>query len=175
MPGNLLAILCAMVWSLAVILMKKSGARIHPLALNLGKNIFGLVLLLASCFIVDGHLHIADAKTMGLLLLSGFLGIGVADGLILRAMQHLHASHVAILECLFAPYVIGLSMLFLNEHPSPMMLKYLQATTAALLNQTSTAFTVLFAMIFLKERLNKRKLIAIFLAMSGVAVITLAS
>ncbi len=293
MIGNILAISCAMVWSLSVILMKMSGARIHPLVLNLGKNIIGLVMLVLTALIVEGGVHLPSPRDTGLLLLSGLLGIGIADGMILKAMQYLHASHVAILECLFAPFVISLSMLLLDERPKPILLiggafilaslvfvsphdktsdsvkpeerrkgillmaaglflvalgiiivkplfhsvplfslvtirmfagvvgsaliflrigdrrarfkeflttphkgillwgcilsayvsiilwiagyKYLQASVAALLNQTSTIFTVLFAMVFLKERLNWPKIIAIALAMGGVAIITLAS
>jgi len=293
MLGNLLAISCAMVWSLSIILMKKSGARIHPLALNLGKNVIGLVLLLVTAFIVDGGLQIPPARETAILLLSGFLGIGVADGFVLRAMQHLHASHVGILECLFAPFVIILSVLFLGEKPTAVMFiggglivasllfvkpqsgpgdekepvgksrgillmtlglflialgiilikplfdstslislvtirmvagvvgsgviflaiddrrarfhefltaphkgillwgcilsaylsiilwvagyKYLQASVAALLNQTSTIFTLIFAILFLQEKLTRSKVIAICLAMSGAALITLAS
>lgn len=294
MLGNLLAISCAMVWSLSIILMKKSGARIHPLALNLGKNIIGLVLLLLTALIVDGGVQIPPPRETALLLLSGFLGIGVADGFVLRAMQHLHASHVGILECLFAPFVIILSVLFLGEKPTMVMFvggafivvsllfvtpppsvtreqkelpgksrgiaqmafglflmalgiilvkplfestslislvtirmtagvlgsglifigigdrrahfreflttshkgillggcflsaylsiilwvagyKYLQASVAALLNQTSTIFTLIFAIIFLQEKLTRSKVIAICLAMSGAALITLAS
>jgi drug/metabolite transporter (DMT)-like permease len=293
MLGNVLAITCAMVWSLSIILMKKSGARIHPLALNLGKNVIGLILLLLTAWIVDGGVEVPPARETALLLLSGFLGIGVADGFVLRAMQHLNASHVGILECLFAPFVIILSVLFLGEKPTMTMFiggalivasllfvspppelaedtaapkgkgrgillmalglflialgiilvkplfgstslislvtirmtagvvgsalifgaigdrrarfrefftaphkltllggcilsaylsiilwvagyKYLQASVAALLNQTSTIFTLIFAIMFLQEKLTRSKVIAICLAMSGAALITLA-
>lgn len=293
MLGNVLAITCAMVWSLSIILMKKSGARIHPLALNLGKNVIGLVLLLITAWLVDGGVQVPPARETALLLLSGFLGIGVADGFVLRAMQHLHASHVGILECLFAPFVIILSVLFLGEKPTMTMFiggalivasllfvsppptlagdteapkgrgrgillmalglflialgiilvkplfgstslislvtirmtagvagsalifgavgdrrarfrefftaphkatllggcilsaylsiilwvagyKYLQASVAALLNQTSTIFTLIFAIMFLQEKLTRSKVIAICLAMSGAVLITLA-
>jgi drug/metabolite transporter (DMT)-like permease len=293
MLGNLLAIACAVVWSLSIILLKKSGARIHPLALNLGKNVIGLVLLLLTAFIMEGGVQIPPPRETAILLLSGFLGIGVADGFVLRAMQHLHASHVGIIECLFAPFVIILSVLFLGEKPTLSMLiggalivasmlfvnpppstdanqapvgkgrgillmsfglflialgiilikplfdsttlismvtirmvagvvgsalifgaigerrarfrefftaphklalisacffsaylsiilwvagyKYLQASVAALLNQTSTIFTLIFAILFLQEKLTRSKVIAICLAMSGAALITLAS
>src|SRR6478609_4336896 len=119
MLGNVLALSCAMVWSLSIILMKKSGARIHPLALNLGKNLIGLALLLITALVVDGGVSVPPPRETSLLFISGFLGIGIADGFVLRAMQHLHASHVGILECLFAPFVISLSMIFLDEKPTP--------------------------------------------------------
>jgi drug/metabolite transporter (DMT)-like permease len=295
MLGNTLALLCALVWSLAVICLKISGTRLHPLIFNLFKNGVGLVLLALSAWIIEGHVHWpSDKGDLFWILLIGFLGIGVADGLVLRAMKSLKASHIAVLECLFAPFVILLSMVLLDERPTLTMLvggamiigalfcippsgeddadtsisvkersrgillmslglfliaygiiiikplfdsvplfslvtlrmlagfigsllfvatvkhkrthirdllqtprkgllfwaaflssylsiilwvagyKYLQATVAALLNQTSTLFTVLFAILFLKERLSRRKILAICLSVAGVILITVA-
>lgn len=290
MLGNTLALLCALSWSLSIILLKISGARIHPLALNLGKNLLGLVLLLLTVWALEGGLvWPADPSDTAWLLLSGFIGIGLADGLVLKAMRYLPAGHVAILECFFAPFVIILSLLLLDETLSlntliggslilaslfclapgggpraagelrgivlmmlglfmiaygivaikPLMnrvplfslvairmmagvfgsalvfagvkdkrreisdawrdahkptlfaacffsayvsiilwvagYKYLEASAAALLNQTSTIFTVLLAVVFLNERLDRRKILATGLAMAGVALITLAA
>lgn len=290
MLGNLLALLCAISWSLSIILLKISGAQIHPLALNLVKNAVGLLLLYGTAVAVEGQLHWPDNPSdTAWLLLSGFLGIGLADGLVLRAMQFLHASQIAILECLFAPFVILLSVLLLDERPTTVMwvggalivgalfcispprgekesqalpgrglgiflmcvgllliaygiivvkpvfdrvplfslvtirmmagvvgsalvmafvknprqklnilrnsphkgvlfaacffssyvsivlwvagYKYLQATVAALLNQTSTIFTMVFAVIFLGERFTRLKVVALGLALAGVIVL----
>ncbi len=294
MLGNTLALLCALSWSLAVILLKISGARIHPLVLNLFKNAVGLVLLYISALIWEGGLHWPSDRTeLFWIFLSGFLGIAVADTLVLKAMRVLKASHIAVLECLFAPFIILLSILLWDEYPSPLTLlggsmiigamfcipptsedegdllvsvkqrwqgillmalglfmiaygimvvkplfahvplftmvtlrmlagflgsllflgtlkkrrsllaelratprkdllflaaffssylsiilwvagyTYLQATIAALLNQTSTIFTVLFAIVFLKERLSRRKILALALSLGGVLLITL--
>lgn len=292
MLGSIIALSCAVAWSLAVILLKVSGSRIHPVALNLGKNLIGLILLLATSFVVEGGLHWPfSVQDSAILLLSGFLGIGVADCLVLESMRFLNASHIAVLECLFAPFVIVLSVLWLGDRPTPMMLiggvcilasliflkprknseevahanqelrrgsilmagglflvalgivmikplfdrvplfslvtirmiagcigsglifgvlkgkreklqaflksdrpvllysacfmsaylsiilwiagyKYLEATVAALLNQTSTLFTTLFAVLFLKERMTEEKYIAVGLAVLGVFLIT---
>lgn len=49
--------------------------------------------------------------------------------------------------------------------------KYSQAGRIALLNQTSTVFIVLFAAIFLKERLTPVKLFAVAMAFTGAAII----
>ena len=49
--------------------------------------------------------------------------------------------------------------------------KYSQAGTAALLNQTSTVLIVVFASLFLKERLTRLKLLAVAMAFVGAAVI----
>lgn len=297
MLGIVIALLCAVVWSCAVILLKFSGARMHPLALNLVKSLFGLPLLVATCYLFEGGIHWPKAWQQSLMLLiSGGIGIGIADGIVLRSMRYLRASHIAILECLFSPFVIILSVLFFDERPTPMMLaggvfiiasllflrpetteeekegktddgfafnlargsvlmgiglfmmaggivmvkplfantplfslvtirmiggvitaffmflgipyrsqqfrevfrtphklqllgacflssylsiilwiagyKYLQATIAALLNQTSTVFTVLLAVIFLKEKITRGKILATVSAIIGIILLT---
>ncbi len=296
MLGNTIALLCAITWSCAVILLKKSGARMEPLALNLVKSLFGLTLLVTTAFFLEGGLFNPGMNSILLLMTSGAIGIGFADGVVLRAMRFLGASHIAILECLFSPFVILLSVLWFDEHPKPMMLiggvfilasllflkpdadaedesvkksvtkadlakgallmgigmftmacgivmvkpifqdvplislvswrmlggtiaagalflagkdrtlrlqeivytqnklqlfgacffssylsiilwiagyKYLQATVAALLNQTSTVFTVLLAVFFLKEKITRGKVLATISAIIGVVLLSL--
>ncbi len=123
MLGIAIALLCALTWSCAVILLKFSGARLEPMALNLVKTLLGLPLLLLTTYVTEGGLHWpADSNETLMLLISGGIGIGVADGIVLRSMRYLRASHIAILECLFSPFVIVLSMVFYNERPTPLML-----------------------------------------------------
>lgn len=50
--------------------------------------------------------------------------------------------------------------------------KYTDASVAAILNQTATLFAVVFAAIFLQERITVRKIVALGLAVVGVAVVT---
>lgn len=293
MFGNVIALLCAITWSIAVILLKYSGARMDALALNLVKSLVGLPLLILTAYIVEGGIQFPDLNGTLLLLFSGAIGIGVADGVALRAMKSLGASHIAVLECLFSPFVILLSMWWFGERPTffvllgglfilaallflspdveeeedkrkqsrkdltkgtilmslsmatmacgivmvkplfhavplislvairmmggtfaalfmflkdgnrkgrlmevartPLKLqlfaacffssylsiilwiagyKYLQATVAALLNQTSTVFTVLLAVIFLKEKITRGKILATLSAIIGVILLT---
>jgi drug/metabolite transporter (DMT)-like permease len=49
--------------------------------------------------------------------------------------------------------------------------KYSRAGTAALLNQTSTIWIVLFAALFLREPLTRAKLVAVAMAFAGAAII----
>ncbi len=53
--------------------------------------------------------------------------------------------------------------------------KYTLASVAALLNQTSLIFAMIFAALFLGEPFTRQKLLAAFLAALGVLVVTLAS
>ena len=51
--------------------------------------------------------------------------------------------------------------------------KYIEASIAGILNQTSTMFAIILATLMLKEELTGRKLLAVFLALSGVVLVTL--
>jgi drug/metabolite transporter (DMT)-like permease len=50
-------------------------------------------------------------------------------------------------------------------------MKYAKAGTAAILNQTSTIYVLLFAALFLKEPFTRRKLAAAAMALSGIILV----
>ncbi|MFW7378866.1 MAG: DMT family transporter [Oligoflexus sp.] len=116
MLGPTIALLCALCWSISLILLKTAGAQVHPIVLNLGKNVLGLLLFIPTVYLVEGGIPTnISFDHYTLLLISGFIGIGIADALTLRSMTYLTATGVALLECLFAPFVIILSIMFLGE------------------------------------------------------------
>ncbi|MGB9837019.1 MAG: DMT family transporter [Candidatus Saccharicenans sp.] len=117
--GEWLALASAAVWAVAVILFRLSSFRVHPLALNLGKNLFALFLIVLTIFITRASFFPAvPAKTTALLLLSGFLGIAVSDTLFLWTLKLIGASLTAIVDCTYSPFVIILSYFFLGERLS---------------------------------------------------------
>jgi drug/metabolite transporter (DMT)-like permease len=52
-------------------------------------------------------------------------------------------------------------------------MKYTQAGTAAILNQTSTIYVLMFASLFLHEPFMRRRLLSALLALAGIAMVTL--
>jgi drug/metabolite transporter (DMT)-like permease len=52
-------------------------------------------------------------------------------------------------------------------------MKYTQASTASILNQTSAVFVLPLAAVFLHERITLRKLAAVLTALTGVVLVTL--
>jgi drug/metabolite transporter (DMT)-like permease len=50
-------------------------------------------------------------------------------------------------------------------------MKFTQAGTAAILNQTSTIYILVFASLFLKEAFTRRKLVAAILAVAGIMLV----
>lgn len=115
--GETLSLSTAVIWALAVVMFKKSGEQVHPLSLNMFKNILAAVLFLLTMpffnlSLYDPNVALSD---YGLILLSGVLGIGIGDTLFFIALNRLGAGLTAIVDCLYAPMVIFLSFIWLGE------------------------------------------------------------
>jgi len=114
--GHIFATTTAVVWALAVILFKKSGESVHPIALNLFKNSLAAVLFLPTLWFFGETLcRQVPASDYLLLMASGALGIGLSDTLFFMALNRLGAGLIAVVDCLYSPFVIVLSVLFLAE------------------------------------------------------------
>ncbi len=114
--GEFWALMTAITWSSAVILFKKSGETVHPLGLSLFRTVLATVLFIPTVWLM-GHdvFHDATSRDYAIILLSGLLGIGLADVLYLQCLNTLGASLTAIVDCLYSPSVIALSMIWLGE------------------------------------------------------------
>jgi drug/metabolite transporter (DMT)-like permease len=114
--GQILALLTAAIWALAVILFKKSGETFHPLGLNVFKNVLALVLFLPTIWLMNQPLiHPVPIREYLLLMISGVLGIGIGDTFFFRSLNRMGAGLSAVVVCLYSPFIIGLSVLWLGE------------------------------------------------------------
>jgi drug/metabolite transporter (DMT)-like permease len=114
--GQIFAILTAISWAFAVILFKKSGETVHPVALNLFKNLLAMVLLVPTIFLFGEPVrNLFDTDEYVLILLSGALGIGIADTLFFKSLNLLGAGLSAIVDCMYSPSIIILAFLWLGE------------------------------------------------------------
>jgi len=114
--GEISALMTAVFWALAVILFRISGLKVSPISLNLLKNSIALVLLFITVFCF-GIPIFPNARLTEILflLLSGLVGLGIADTLWLASINILGAGSVAIVECLYSPFVILSAFLLLGE------------------------------------------------------------
>lgn len=114
--GEVLALLTAVVWAFAVILFKKSGESVHPIFLNLFKNTLAVILFLPT-MLIFGETLLREAPTgeYVLLLFSGMMGIGLGDVLFFSSLNRIGAGLSAIVGCMYSPFIISLSILFLGE------------------------------------------------------------
>ncbi len=122
--GEFCALLTALIWAFALILFRQSGETISPLALNLFKNTVGITCLTITslvlwCFGIypaaDWHASMWDVIS---LVVSGVIGIAIADTLFLRALYLCGVSLISIVDCSYAPFVLLFACLQLGEIPS---------------------------------------------------------
>ncbi|MBN1983768.1 MAG: DMT family transporter [Chitinivibrionales bacterium] len=117
--GETLALLTALVWAVAVILFKKSGESLHPVMLNIVKNLIAVILFIPTLYLFNEPLlRKAPLLEYGMIFLSGIIGIGISDTLFFASLNRLGAGMSAIVDCLYSPFIIALSLIFLGEHMS---------------------------------------------------------
>ena len=118
--GEALALGSPMAWACAVLLFKRTGESVPPVALTLFKNglATGLFLLtfLGIWLVTDAgpppHVTLGDHL---LLLASGAIGVTLADGLFFMCLNRLGAARQAIVNTAYSPPIILLSVIFLDE------------------------------------------------------------
>lgn len=122
--GELYSLAAALCWAGAVILLKKSGESLPPFALNLFKN--GLCLLALGLTLMAlgkaAELPAMPPRALAMTLVSGVLGIAVADTLYFRALNAIGAARMGVIGTAYSPGVILLAALFLGERLSPLQL-----------------------------------------------------
>lgn len=135
--GEIMAICTAVVWAVAVILFKKSGETVHPIGLNLFKNLLAVLLLIPTLYFIN-QLQVRDIPMYDYLLIfiSGAIGIGIADTFFFKCLNYLGAGLTAIVDCLYSPFVIGFSFLLLGESLTYMQLFGVVLILSAVLTAT---------------------------------------
>jgi drug/metabolite transporter (DMT)-like permease len=114
--GEFFALSSALLWALAVILFRRAGGALPAFELNLFKNLLGFALLVPTVAAVEGlRLPEYPLRDVAIALVSGYIGIAVADTWYLRALHLMGASRTGIVASLLSPFVILLSFLFLDE------------------------------------------------------------
>jgi drug/metabolite transporter (DMT)-like permease len=114
--GEFLALASALVWAFAIVLFRRIGDALPALETNLFKVVLAFILLWPTLWLVEGlALPRYSALEFGTVVLSGYLGIAVADTWYLRALHLVGAGRIGIVSSLLSPFVILLSVLFLGE------------------------------------------------------------
>jgi len=118
--GELYALAAAVVWALAVILLKRSVDRVSAFALNLFRVVASCVFFGAT-FALLGQVpwRGAPPADYAILFASGVIGIAVSDTLFHKGLNLLGAGLTAIVDCLYSPFVVGLAFLALGERIGP--------------------------------------------------------
>jgi drug/metabolite transporter (DMT)-like permease len=132
--GEFYALLCAVIWAVAVILLKRSGETVSPFALNLFRVGISSVLLVVTV-LVSGQGLVRDAPLRDVLILmaSGVIAIAVADTLFHRCLNIVGAGVTAIVDCLYSPLVVLFAFLLIGERLNAWQLAGMVTVIAAVM------------------------------------------
>lgn len=131
--GKMLALSNAAAWAVALIFFKQSGSRVPPLALNLFKNVIGilgivLTLLAIAAIYPDERsawpttLFDMSGRNFWLLIISGVIGIAIADSIFFYGLNLAGVGLTAIVDCLYTPFMMLFAYFMLGEHIGPIHL-----------------------------------------------------
>jgi drug/metabolite transporter (DMT)-like permease len=118
--GELFALARAVVWALAVILFRRCGETVAPLALNLFRVVVSSVLFLVT-LLATGRPLLPDLPAGDYLLLaaSGVIAIAISDTLFHMGLNRVGAGLNAIVDTLYAPFTTFFAFLWLHEKLGP--------------------------------------------------------
>ena len=106
----------AFLWALALVLFKKSGETISPMALNIFKCTVTLPLFVLTLLLFNIELFPDRPLSDWIIFsLSGIFGITLADTFFFMALGRLGAGMTAVIDCLYLPLILFFSFIFLDE------------------------------------------------------------
>jgi len=114
--GTFYALMTAVMWAAAIIFLKLSGETVSPYALNVFRAVVSTLVLVLTILLM-GQKVLYDAPLPDLLILfaSGVIAIAVSDTFLLMALNRLGAGIMAIVDCLYAPFVVLCAFFMLGE------------------------------------------------------------
>lgn len=114
--GELAALGAACLWATSAVVYTHLGQKIAPLVLNLSKGVIAIAYI-ALTLIIQGDFLPTNISgiNLGLLLLSGILGIGLGDTFYFEALNNLGARRTLLLEALAPPLAALIALVTLQE------------------------------------------------------------
>jgi len=116
--GELAALSGACLWATASVVYTYLGRSIPPLLLNLSKGAIAIVFILFALILQGDFAPSATPRAIGLLMLSGVVGIGLGDSFFFEALNHLGARKTLLFEALAPPLTAVFALIFLQEQLS---------------------------------------------------------
>jgi drug/metabolite transporter (DMT)-like permease len=114
--GTFYALMTAVTWAAAIILLKRSGETVPPFALNVFRVAVSTAFLVLTLIPMKHDLLFrAPLSDYLILIASGIIAIAISDTFLLMALNRLGAGIMAIVDCLYAPFVVLFAYLMLGE------------------------------------------------------------
>jgi len=120
--GQAFALLTAVIWASAVILLKRSGETVSPFALNLFRVVVSTSLLLPTVTIAGQVRWHGSLRDVLILFASGIFAIAMSDTLFHMSLNAVGAGVSAIIDCLYAPLTVLFATVLLGERLSALQL-----------------------------------------------------
>jgi drug/metabolite transporter (DMT)-like permease len=117
--GELAALMSAFVWAIATVVYRDVGEYLPPVLLNLIKDVVALALFGCTLILVGAPLASGEPIALGLLLLSGAIGIGLGDSVYFECLQCVGARRTLLLGTLAPPLAAFLALVVLGETLTP--------------------------------------------------------
>lgn len=113
--GELAALGAAFLWAVSTVVYGRLGRSYPPIELNLLKGAIAIVLIVLTLLLIGEQLPALNFTAIGLLLLSGVIGIALGDTAYFEALNCLGARRALLMETLAPPIVAILALIFLQE------------------------------------------------------------
>jgi drug/metabolite transporter (DMT)-like permease len=113
--GEVAALSAAFLWALSSTVYALLGRQIPPLQLNLGKGLVAIALISLTLMLGGNVRPEFNPRSVGLLLASGAIGIGLGDTAYFTALNHLGARRTLLIETLAPPIAAILALVLLAE------------------------------------------------------------
>ncbi|MEM8809300.1 MAG: DMT family transporter [Cyanobacteria bacterium P01_G01_bin.38] len=118
--GEFAALSAAALWALATLLFGRLGKRLSPLVLNLVKGSIAIAFILLTLALRQQLTASLPGSSVGLLLLSGVIGIGLGDTAYFATVNALGPRRALLLEMLTPPLSAMIALITLQETLSPL-------------------------------------------------------
>jgi len=119
LAGELAALGGAFLWAVASVIYTRVGRAVAPAEMNLLKNLVAMAMLGLTLLLVGQALPAASGPAVGLMLLSGVVGIGLGDTAYFETLNAVGPRRALLLETLAPPLAALLALLCLGERLEP--------------------------------------------------------
>jgi len=115
--GEIFSASSAVLWALSLVLFRRAGDSIAPATLNLYKGLVAFACLVPTMLLLGIDMFPAGVSWQDwvLMLGSGMIGMGIADTILFIALNRVGPTRYAIINCTYGPVVILISVLWLGE------------------------------------------------------------
>ncbi len=118
--GETSALVAALFWAVATVMFSRAGKRIAPLELNLVKGVIAVMLIVITLLIGGNLMTAVDPLALGLLAVSGIIGIGLGDTAYFESLNGLGPRRALLILMLSPPLAGLIAWFFIGEAIGPM-------------------------------------------------------